>query len=128
MEPSQRIDEIHRSINSNERMPHLALRRNSIEYPLISDINNIYSLLRSDNLHPVPVLTQRAHNLRINIIENGGTSTEPGQSDFLGLVSKFLILVVEQIAQHNVEFPDGWDINKLRSALENDDWIESTSG
>ena len=94
----ERIPQLHSLLNKEGVAPALGFRRNSREYELICYVNNIIGLVLAENYGAAVVFIRRAHNYRLELAHNGGTSIGTGaESEYLRLVSEYLTSVFEFI-------------------------------
>lgn len=123
----QQLSEIHREINTEGILPKHGLQRNSIEYPLICYVNNIFGFLSAENFSAIPIFIKRAHNHRLRIIESGGTDHLKGQpSRFLDLVDQYLNLVLQDLEKSSPISAERLDYEYYRQSLTHDAPIKSS--
>ena len=116
-----RIHELHSLLNSEGITPELGFRRNSIEYELICYVNNVIGLVLAENYRAAAFFIRRAHNYRLELAQHGGTSISAGsESEYLHLVSEYLILAFKFAVAQSEIVSESFDIAQFNNCLAND--------
>ncbi len=84
---SQRLDELHRKLNSADFFDAKLYRRNHGIYALSSTINHIIGCVLSDNFEPVPILVSRGYDYLQDI------PVRPEAVNYYALVKEYLDVI-----------------------------------
>jgi hypothetical protein len=94
---SEKIDGLHKKLNSKKHSPRHGYRRNAAVYRLVCYVNNIVGCYMSHNESPIPVFIGRARKYMKDFMNNEDLI------DYYKMVNNYLDTVENHLKDHGVD-------------------------